>query len=207
MKRTGRIFAVFAILSLLCSCSQSEFINLSVFIENYNAYSENTKLDFPDFTVSTGSAGETVYTCIIKEQEEEVLLRLISDEDGKISQCRIVVPKCDETGNKLSQSETRHKFFVSAAQRVICAYTFLSKEESQKISDEFGLSLSKTLINEGELTKTQGSFHFVYLSNARCSEFVIYNKWLHEIESTQKPESKSAYADSTNVRTETVAHS
>lgn len=200
----GLFLSVLLVLTFLTSCSESSFVNLAVFIENFNSLEDEEILDFPDFTVSTGSGGETVYTRSFEKDGHTVLLRLTADDDKKITACRVVIPKRDKTGKKLKQSDERQKFFAQTAEKTICAFTLFDDEKSKQIISSFDLSNSKTLKNEGEITKEEEGFYFIYLSNSLCSEFIIKNIWLCEIESTLKPESKGGFIEGTGIRTDTV---
>lgn len=191
---------------LLTACTQSEFINLAQFIENFNAFKSDDSIDFTDFSVSTGSGGESVYTYEPKDCEEKIIVRLVADDDLKISSCRVVLAKSDHTGQKLAYNKELHRVFYELCKRTVCAFTFCSGQESEALIEAFSLSLKQTLTKEGELTRQQGDYYYTYLSNSLCSEFIISNKWLCEMETTLKPESKNAFLNSTSVRTETVPH-
>lgn len=203
MKRFISIFAAFFLMVGLCACSQSEFLELGGFIENYNREQAEQPLNFTDLLVSSNN-GQTEYNCFFPCGESGVTVRIFANENKKIEQCRIIVPKLNEKGQALNLTDEVLSLFAMTVKNTLGAYTFCTAEQAQSIVDEFMLNCKETYKNQGELTKEKGSFYFVYLSNSLVSEFVIYNKWLHEIESTNKPVSKVAYADTTKVREETV---
>ncbi|MCM1392063.1 MAG: hypothetical protein NC185_04730 [Ruminococcus sp.] len=187
----------------LCACTQSEFIELDTFIESYNKYQTEQPLNFTDLMITTDGE-QTIYNCFFPCETTSVTVRIIAHENKKIEQCRIIIPKLDEKGKQLNLTDEMLSLFVKTTENTICAFTSCMHDEAAELVGEFTLNESETFSNQGELTKIKGSFYYVYLSNTLVSEFIIYNKWLHEIESTSKPVSKIAYADTTKVREETI---
>ncbi|MCM1544391.1 MAG: hypothetical protein NC110_03745 [Ruminococcus sp.] len=187
----------------LCACTKSEFMQLSAFIENYNRHQTEQPLGFTDLLATTNS-GQTFYNCFFSCGKNSVALRIIEDENKKIEQCRVILPKLDEKGKPLTLTDDMISLFCKTAANTLAAFTLCTSEQAQAVINEFALTKPETFSAQGELTKQSGSFYYVYLSNSLVSEFIIYNKWLHEIESTNKPVSKVAYADTTKIRDETV---
>jgi len=203
MKRYLKIIVAVILIAGLCGCTQSEFVNLGVFIENYCSNQDSQPLDYTSFAITSDSDG-TIYNCFFEGTNPLVALRLFSDDSKNISECHVILPKLDEKGNKLNLTDEAIALFVDTAVNTTCAFTFCSLDEARQLVSEFTLDKKDTYLREGELTKEKGSFYYVYVSNPLASEFIIYNKWLHEIESTKKPESRAAYNDTTKIRDETV---
>ena len=203
MKKCVGLILIIPLILSLCACNQSEFVDLGAFVENFCARQTEQTLDLTDFKASSNGDG-TIFNCFFPCGDSAVTARLFANPDQKIEQCRIIVPKLDENGNETDLGDEILALFLQTARNSVCGLTFCSQEEASRLTDEFRLSDRRVFSEQGELTKEKGDFYYVYLSNSLLSEFIIYNKRLHEIPSTKKPESKAAYGNTANIREETV---
>lgn len=200
MKKAVSLILCLVIILSFGACVQSEYIDLSVFVERFNKQSP-TKISYGDFYIEGNSNEKRWYLPL-----ENVSLRLFGGNDNKLSECRVILTKMDKTGKRLNLSDDDYKAFFNNAVYTICAFTEMSNEEATALLNEFTLNKKESFEKEGELTKSCGDYYFVYLSTPLESELLIYNKWLHEIESTLKPESKIPFDMTTATRSETVPH-
>ncbi len=188
----------FIALAFLVSCAKSSFLDLSVFIYNFNNQSAK-ELSIEDFSF-VFTENETEASTVI----DNMLLSVTSDSKGKITKIKLLVSKIDNDGNKKVISKEDVNSFYNLMADCIVSFCYLSESESFAILNEFSLSSAETFSKTGELCKDTDSFRFVYYSTEIMSEMVIYNTVLKEVESTERPESKPYFADITSVRTETV---
>ncbi|MBR2893931.1 MAG: hypothetical protein IKB94_08770, partial [Clostridia bacterium] len=64
---------------------------------------------------------------------------------------------------------------------------FYDRYSAEALLGEFSLGEPSTFLKEGELTKKQDNFYFVYYSTPLVCQVMIYNTYLTEIEPTSKP--------------------
>lgn len=200
MKKLYSLLSLLLVFVFLSSCSHSEFLNLASFTENFSVL---MPLDLTDFIKYQDESGEPVYLTYINCDGNTVLLKLLAEDDLKIKECRVSVSKYDEKGKKIKSFEEIKNSFQNVCSATISAYTYLNIEESDKIIGK--LDITKNFDKKNfEKTYENGSFNFAFLSNDLCLELIIKNKWINEIETTQKPENKNDFANNTSIRTETV---
>ncbi|MGN0469103.1 MAG: hypothetical protein ACI4GY_10305 [Acutalibacteraceae bacterium] len=201
MKKLFALILPIIFIFLSAGCTQSEKINLGDFIERFNEKTDLPEIDFFDFYVLSQNSDGQVYNCAFQSDDNEILLRIFENSSGKITNCNVILPKSDENGNSIKISNSENELFKTVCTQTASAFSNSSKEEAQQIITELFKNDGKT-----EVVKDSGSFHYVLLKDTLCEKLTIQNKWLCEIETTLKPESKSAFWQETSVRTETVPH-
>lgn len=196
---------MFIIIMIFNGCTQGEFCNPELFAKRYRNLSGNEIS--PESFIGTDFEDKKLYLFEAAQTDGiTTLVKLFTDRQGRIAECRIVISKLDENGKPVLLTSAAREAFFESSKNVASA---LSGEDKEKTAD-----LLCELLDIEELSKTEnvekaaehGSQRYVYVSNEVVSEIVIYNKWLCKAEETQKPESKVAFDKTTNVRTETVPH-
>ncbi|MBQ8503285.1 MAG: hypothetical protein IJ491_03295 [Clostridia bacterium] len=193
------ILCLSLVTGVITGCSRDEFVSVLRFTDNLNSQKNSEKISLDSYFVQN-----EIYSAVFADGEEKILLRLITDEKGYIEEIRLTAQKVDENGQNDPVTEKRKNLFTSSIARTVSAYTYLSQEEAEEIIGNMRLNDLSSYKAAGELTLTKGNFCFVYYSTDLVSMFMIYNIHLHPIEKTEKPESKPAYGNTTNIRTETV---
>lgn len=200
MKKTAVLLICISLMTgIVSGCSKNEFMDVSRFTDNLNAQKTGTEISLSAYIIQDG-----IYSLPFYDGEESVLLRLVTQDIGNIEEVRVTVGKVDENGNSAPVTEQRKSLFISSIKRAITAYTYFSREETDLIIESMKLNETNSYTQTGELTVSKGNFHFVYYSTSLASQFMIYNIHLHPIEKTEKPVSRPAYGNTTNIRTETV---
>ncbi len=207
MKKTSFIKAISVLLSLIClnACVKSEFVNLSSFIYNFNFETDFITLSFSDFYYNQGESTCTYTAYFSEAQGEYVSLKIIENFDYEIQECYITICKIDNEGETISISQSTQALFENIVCKTIEAFTLKDNDFANTIAAEFMLGLSSTYTDEGELSKQDGNFYYLYLSNSITNEFAIYNTWLSPQEEYEKPVSSPAYDSTTDIREGTVA--
>ncbi len=187
------------IVGSITACSKEEFINVLSFTDNFNKYSVEQEIELTGYIIENN-----IWSMPFTDGTEAVLLRLVTDENGYIEHLRITLSKVDEEGKRSTVNEKRKNLFLSTVKKSVMAYTWFSEKEADDIIEKMNLDNLSSYKKEGELNTDIGSFRFVYYSVGLCSVFSVYNIHLHPTEKTEKPESKPAFGNTTNIRTETV---
>lgn len=200
-KSVVKLAATLLLFSMLTACSRNQFMDLSGFVYGFNRVSDED-IDFEDI-YSYSDEGKTVFETFIEDDNPNVVMKLIMNND-RIEEIRIAIAKIDENGTKIMPSAKSITDFTETVKSSIISFCGLEKQTAQGLMTEFGLYNMENYKKEGELTKTQDSFYFVYFSDSLVCEMMIYNTYLLEIEKTEKPESKPAFGNTTNVRGETT---
>lgn len=193
--------ALLLIFSILTACSKNQFMDLSGFIYNFNRVSDE-EIEFEGVYSYPDNSG-VVYEIFFDDDEPDVVMKLIS-ENGRIKQIRIAIAKIDENGNPFSPSVETISNFLKITESSIRAYCGVEKEKAESIIRSFGLYNKESFGKEGELTLNEGEFRFIYYSDSFVCDFMISNNFLHITEPTEKPQSKPAYGNTTNIRGETT---
>ncbi len=170
---------------MLTACSKSQFMDLSGFIENYNKVADS-EITFTDFIYTTGESRE------FKLIKDNVLLTLKEATDGKISECRVMMTKLSENGEQSKNISTDSKNFLFILKNTLEAFCSYDRYSAEALIGEFSLNELSGFLKEGELTKKQDNFYFVYYSTPLVCQVMIYNTYLTEIEPTKKPVSRNA---------------
>ncbi len=200
MKRiSALIMCLSIIVGSISACSKEEFINVLRFTDNFNKCSVDENIELTSYITENN-----IWVLPFSFGDEEVLLSLVTDDKGYIEQVRITVPKVDEKGKGSPVNEVRKNLFLSTIKKSVMAYTWFSEAEAEEIIEKMSLNSISSYKKEGELNFNKGNFRFVYYSVSLCSVFSVYNIHLHPTEKTEKPESKPAFGNTTNIRTETV---
>lgn len=198
MKKIVVLLFLLSLVLIFTACAGGEFIGLSVFIERWNNCSEQM-LDYSDFIIEQAE-NESSY-CLVDDNKA---IKLTADENSNLKQCKIIITKKNSDGNE-KKIESPQDFF-ELCKKTVMSYCDFDEQQATTLLDEFTLNDLNSILAEGELSKNQGDYNFVYYSTEIASEFIITNTLLVEIESTLKPESKIAFADTTATRAETVPH-
>ena len=193
--------ALLLIFSILTACSKNQFMDLSGFIYNFNRVSDE-EIEF-EGVYSYSDNGGVVYEIFFDDDEPDVVMKLIS-ENGRIKQIRIAIAKIDENGNPFTPSVETISNFLKITESSIRAYCGVEKEKAESIIRSFALYNKESFGKEGELTLNEGEFRFIYYSDSFVCDFMISNNFLHITEPTEKPQSKPAYGNTTNIRGETT---
>ena len=187
----------------LCACSSSEFIDLSAFIDNYCEYYGKNELCFEDFTF-THSESSANYCAYFETDGGNILLSITSDEKDKISSCRVLTSKLDKNGKAKAITDDEMQGFLKVLRGTIYAFCHFQNDRIDSLLKEFSLNEKQSYSKQGELTKNEDAFHFVYYSTSLMSEMIITNERLSEVLPTEKPESKPYFAEAESIRTQTV---
>lgn len=194
-----KMIIVLILISLLTACSKSSFMDLSVFIYNFNNASQQ-KIAFTDVTFETLD-GITEYQVFV----DSLLICLTADESNKIFKVKLFMLKSEDETKNITQENAND--FTETLKNVIMSFCSYTEEQAKLLIQEFSLDKNDTLRLNGELSKDTDMFKFVYFSNELANEMIIYNTALKEVESTKKPESRPYFAEVTSIRTETVPYS
>ena len=177
-----KVLLCFAVIVTLTACSSGRFMDLSGFVYNYNKVSAQS-VELTDFFMYYEDKND------FSLLKDNILLTVCHNAGGSIEQCRIMMLKKDENGNTADIS-TDAKSFAAMFKNTLQSYCGFDLTTAEKITEEFSLSDLQTYLKEGELTKTQDRFYFVFYSDSLACQMSIYDTYLKEIESTKKPSVK-----------------
>lgn len=183
-----KVLTCFMFIVILSGCTTNQLMDLSGFIYEYNKIAEDT-IDFSDFSFEKDENRE------FKLIKGNIFLTLKEGEKGKICQCSLGIVKLNQKGEKSQSLTSDTEKFLVMLKNTLQAFCGYDINTSEKLIDEFMLGNETTYSNLGELTKTMDNFYFVYYSTELTSSMTIYNKYLCEIEPTEKPLSKPAYGE------------
>ncbi len=202
MKKTIiKLSALLLIFSVLSACSKNQFMDLGGFVYAFNRASDE-EIEFEDI-YSYNDENEGAFEIFFDEDEPDVVMKLITEND-RIKQIRIAIAKIDGTGKAVIPTAEAISKFIEITESAIGAYCSYEKNEAESVLRNFGLYNMENYRKEGELNLSEGDFNFVYYSDSLVCDFMISNVFLHKIEATEKPQSKPAYGNTTNVRGETT---
>lgn len=200
MKKQITLFAVFTVLtSVLTGCTGDEFMGISAFTESFNSFFLTQ-----DISLSSYMIQKELYSVQLSDGEESVLLTAVTQDSGYIEEVRITASKIDSKGLESPVNEKRKALFISAVEAAVKAFTYCDDEQIQSVIREMRLNEAAVYSATGEKTTERGYFHLVYYSTELVSMLRIFNIHLHPTETTDKPESRPAFGNTTNIRTETV---
>lgn len=198
MKKNCILLACIIVVSMLfTSCAREEFMDIYGFCERFDAL----ELSPEDFYQGDT---EGVYYTFFEKENPKIMLKLLCGKEEKIEEIRIYLPKYDENAHKKSITTDEIRLFVRIAAASVKAFTGCTSAQAEDTAEQMQLYQKGSYEKEGELTKTKDSFHFVYHSASLGSEFIVYNTYLKDVPTTEKPESRPMYGDTTKIRTETV---
>lgn len=202
MKKTAMLIMIVSMCFIFSACRNTDFVNLSSFIDNYNAINEaENQIDFSSFVVDESENRETA--SFFPFQTYIVAVRLENDDLKQIGEARIVLRKTDKSANQLNLTENELNCFLQACNRTIFALS--NREISEVPAKILPVSVSD-LLKESEKTTEDGGYYFIYYSNSLVSEVIIRNNKLKQTETTNKPENKEPFAQLTETRENTVPH-
>ncbi len=165
---------------MLSGCTKSQFMDLSGFIHNYNEVT-NGNTAITDFIYRKDENSE--YKLI----KGNILITLKEASDGKICECRVMMLKLDEKGQRSNSLLSDGEAFYAEIINVIEAFCHYDGYSAEKLAGEFALGKNADFLKEGELTKKQDNFYFVYYSTPLVCQMMIYDTYLTKIETTKKP--------------------
>lgn len=183
-----RVILCFFIILTFTSCGKNELMDLSGFIHNYNFISDSD-LSLTDFIIQKDA--DIKYTAVLTDSGHNILISLCQGSDNKIKYCKIAFVKEDSKVPTIEETAEFCNVIIDA----MTAYCNFDIQTSQTLADNFHLSGTKTLTNNGELTLSKDNFYFVYYSTDMISQFTIYNTYIQKIEPTEKPVSKPYFGE------------
>ena len=173
------------------ACSKDTFMDLGAFTAYYNRISTTGSISLEDYAVTEGE-----YSLMLGV----FLMTLERSESGEIEGIRLTAAKVDENGERRNVTDEEATRFSLTATDILEAYTTLSRQDCEDIIVRLGLSDSRALNGQGELTLTRGDWLAVYYSVEIGSAFMVYNIHLHPTEKTEKPVSKPFFGHTANTR-------
>ncbi len=198
MKRNMIMFgAVLFCFSFFTACSTNQFKDLSGFVYSFNRAGD-VDIDLEDVNWYTEEK-EVIYQTFF--EDDTVILKLICEND-RINELRVAFSKKDGNGRDTAASAETISEFTQVAKNSIIAFCGYDRAKAETIMNELKLNNKTEFEKTGELTETKDNFHFVYLSDSFVSKLIIYNTYLKEVPQTEKPVSKPAFGNTTNVRNE-----
>ena len=202
MKKTAMLIMIVSMCFIFTACRNTDFVNLSSFIDNYNAVNEaENKIDFSSFVVDENENKQIV--SFFPDGTDIMAVRLENDEFNQIGEARIVLRKADKNADKIKLTEDDRNSFFNVCNKT--AYAF-SNGEITEIPAQIFLASVPDLFKESEITKETGDYYFIYYANSLVSVVIIRNNKLKHTETTNKPENKAPFAQMTETRSNTVPH-
>ena len=183
-----KIILCFFIILFFVSCGNQEFYNISSFIDKYNNISSYS-IDISDFHLTSPDSPQ--YTAVLGSYSNEILLSLKSNNANDIEEINLSLIK--ESAKNIPQEQV--DFFISSIIYTLMTYCNFEYSNACEIIESFNLTNFNTLQKEGELTLKKGNFYFIYYSTNLICQFKVYNTYLKQIETTEKPVSKPYYAE------------
>ena len=201
VKRLGSAVLCAVMLLNLCACRAQETIELTEFLARWNRVSEQ-KLRVKDFYLEDDAAQTRRFALL----DGGLLLRLISTNDERLTEARLILPKAEADGSPRVPTEEQTTAFFNAAAALLYALCNFSPERAKATATAFGLDSAALASKQGEQTAMVHPFQLTWLSNTLECAFVIDNTRLVKIETTRKPERKQPFDATTATRTDTVPH-
>ncbi len=198
-KKLSVIFLSMVLAFSLNGCSKDSFMDISAFTDYYNEVTSFNRIDLSEYLIRDG-----VYSLLLENEEEELLLTLETVDEGKIDEIRMLIPKVTDDGGEKPVTESGRSFFADRLTEVLKAYTLFTFEECEQIVTDMKLRELSSFNSMGELTMTKGDWHMVYYSTQVACVFMIFNIHLHPIEKTEKPQSKPAFGNTAYTREEKI---
>lgn len=168
MKKTVAVVLCVAVLICLCGCAGETRPDMTALSEKMAEYNENYAFDYFD-TFEYENATRVFFSLC---SEDDVMLTLTTEDDGKISQVNITA-----VSDKMKTDGERNAYmnFSTAV-----AESFASLSESEKKECDNALSYKKTGMYFSDLYETYSSqrHHFIFSSN---SEYISLNIEYYEV--------------------------
>ena len=175
-----KVLLCLILIIMLSGCTKSRFMDLSGFVHNYNKVT-GEKTAITDFIFREEEITE--YKLI----KNNILITLKEAPDGKICECRVMLLKKGEDGEVSRSLAADSESFVDEVINTLQAYCAYGRYSAEALAGEFSIRRDADFMQEGELTKKQDKFYFVYYSTALVSQIMVYDTYLTEIETTRKP--------------------
>lgn len=202
MKKTAAFILVLSMCFALSACRNTDFVNLSSFIDYYNTLcEEESQLDFSSFIVDQKDNKQTA--SFFPYGSYKITVRLENDEFKQIEETRIVLRKTDKNANRIVLTQEDLKNYLEACNKTVFAFSNCEITEVPKAVLPSSVS---ALAEETEKTAESQEYYFIYYSNSLVSEIIIRNNKLKQTETTKKPENKEPFAQMTETRKNTVPH-
>lgn len=187
--------------SVFSACSKNQFMDLGGFVYAFNRVSDK-EIEFEDVYVYT-DGNDGVFEIFFDDENSNVVMKLITEND-RIKQIRIAVARVDDNSRPVVPSLETVRNFIRITDSAIRAYCRFGEGEAESVLQKFGLLNMESYSKDGELTLNEGDFSFIYHADSFVCDFMISNVFLNKTETTEKPQSKPAYGNTTNVRGETT---
>ena len=198
-KQTLLLTFVVIIFTTFAACSKKEYMNVLYFTDNLNSQTEGYDVKMSDYYVK-----DNIYTLPVKSENETVIMRLVTDENGDIGEIRVTLAKTDEKGKRQQISQQHRQLYNDTVRRMLRAFTYCDEETAGMISESMKLSESAPFTSTGEITSRMDNYYFIVFSTDFSVSFTVKNIHISPVEKTEKPESRPAFGNTTNIRTETV---
>lgn len=196
-----KLSVLLLIFSLFAACSKNQFMDPGGFVYAFNRVSDE-EIEFEDvYIYNEGSDG--VFEIFFDDDDPSVVMKLITEND-RIKQIRIAIARIDGNGQPFIPSTETVREFIEITESAIRVYCGYDKAKAESVLKNFGLYNMENYSKDGELTFNDGDFSFVYYADSFVCDFMISNAFLHKTETTEKPQSKPAYGNTTNLRGETT---
>ena len=192
------LFSIIMLLTL-SGCSEKEYMNILYFTDNLNSQNEKTEIQMSDYYVK-----DNIYSLPVMNENEAVILRAVTDGNGDIGEIRVTLSKVDEKGAKKQISQELTDLYKDTVKRVLKAYTYYDEETTGMIISSMKLDKEAPYTSTGEITSRMDNYFFIVFSTDIAVSFTVKNVHISPVEKTEKPESRPAFGNTTNIRTETV---
>lgn len=202
MKKTAALILILSMCFALSACRNTDFVNLSSFIDHYNTLcEEESQLDYSSFIVDQNENKQIA--SFFPYGSYKITVRLENDEFKQIGEARIVLRKTDKNANRIELSDEDLKNYLEVCNKTVFAF---SNCEINEVPKAILPSSVADLKEETEKTAELQEYYFIYYSNSLVSEIIIRNNKLKQTETTKKPENKEPFAKMTETRKNTVPH-
>lgn len=198
-KQTLLLTLVALIFVSFAGCSKKEYMNVLYFTDNLNSQNEDLDVKMSDYYIK-----DNIYTLPVKSENETVIMRLITDENSDIGEIRVTLAKTDEKGKTRQINKNHRELYIGTVKKALKAFTYCDDETAAKIAESMKLTGLAPYTSTGEITGRKDNYYFIVFSTDFSVSFTVKNIHISPVEKTEKPESRPAFGNTTNIRTETV---
>ena len=200
MLQRGKLLAALLAALLLCACVKSETTDLVSFCRNTET-KETPALRLTDCLLDREDGELRCFWRV----EDGLSLRLICTEEGKVTQCRVILRRLQPDGTAFPVTAARTAAFCALAERACAALEEISPEEGEAMFQALHLRSAAALSQPETSPLFRGAGFFARLVGSDAQAVLeLSNKWLCPQEEKETPESVPAFDATTNIRTETV---